>query len=328
MRDRNGIHLRGWVVSRSMKAVALTEFGDPEVLTLQDFPDPLVGPDAVLVEVRAAGVNPVDWKIRRGYLQGAYPHHTPLIPGWDVAGVVRAAGPAVTDYSPGDEVVGYVRKDHVQNGTYAELVAAPERTLAHKSTALNFEQAAGLPLAGLTALQLLRAVGAGQGDVVLVHAAAGGVGHLAVQIARALGVSRVIGTASERNHDYLRELGAEPITYGEGMPERVADLVGGDGQVDAAVDFVGGQALSDSPSITRDSARHGSVVDPQAVLDQGGRYVFVRPNSQDLGWLGELADRGQLRVDVQRSFPLEQAAEAHRVLEEGHVRGKLVLTVG
>jgi NADPH:quinone reductase-like Zn-dependent oxidoreductase len=310
-----------------MKAVALTEFGDPEVLSPQELPDPLVGPDTVLVEVRAAGVNPVDWKIRRGYLQGAFPHHTPLIPGWDVSGVVRAAGPAVTGYRPGDEVVGYVRKDHVQNGTYAELVSAPERTLAPKPSSLNFEQAAGLPLAGLTALQMLRAVGVGEGDVVLVHAAAGGVGHLAVQIARALGATRVIGTASEQNHEYLRELGAEPVSYGEGLVERIADLVGGDGKVDATVDFVGGQALSDSPALVRDAARHGSVVDAQSVLDQGGKYVFVRPDTRDLTWLGELADQGRLRVDVQRTFALDQAAEAQRLLEEGHVRGKLVLTV-
>ncbi|MDR7303051.1 NADP-dependent oxidoreductase [Haloactinomyces albus] len=309
-----------------MQAVALTEFGEPEVLSLQELDDPLVGPDTVLVEVRAAGVNPVDYMIRRGYLQGAYPHHMPLIPGWDVAGVVRAAGPAVTGYRPGDEVVGYVRKDHVQNGTYADMVAAPVRTLAHKSRSLDFERAAGIPLAGLTAVQTLHAAGAGRGDIVLVHAASGGVGHLAVQIATAMGASRVIGTASEGNHEFLRELGAEPLTYGERLPERLAELVGGEGKVDVALDFVGGQALADSPSIVRSPERHVSVMDPDTVLSQGGRYVFVHPDSQQLTWLGELADNGQLRVEVQQTFPLEQAAAAHRVLEDGHVRGKLVLT--
>src|ERR1700754_3431696 len=195
-----------------MKAVALTEYGGPEVLSVRDLPEPLVGPDTVLIEVRAAGVNPVDWKIRQGYLQGAFPHHLPLIPGWDVAGVVKATGPAVTAYRAGDEVIGYARKDHVQHGTYAELVSAPDRVLAPKPHTIDFDHAAGLPLAGLTALQALRAVEVGTGDVVLVHAAAGGVGHLAVQIARELGAARVIGTASERNHDFLRELGAEPVT--------------------------------------------------------------------------------------------------------------------
>lgn len=311
-----------------MKAVALTEFGEPDVLSLRELPEPLVGPDTVLVEVRAAGVNPVDWKIRRGYLQGAFPHHMPLISGWDVSGVVKAVGPAVRDYRPGDEVVGYVREDHVQNGTYAELVSAPERTLAPKPRALSFQQAAALPLAGLTALQTLRAVGAGPGDTAVVHAAAGGVGHLAVQIAKALGVSRVIGTASEVNHDFLRGLGADPISYGEGLVDRVATLVDGDGKVDAAVDFIGGQALSDSPALVRDASRHGSVVEADTVLDQGGQYVFVRPDSAQLSWLGELVDSGELQVEVQRTFPLAQAAQAHALLEEGHVRGKVVLTVG
>ncbi|RCW44096.1 NADPH:quinone reductase-like Zn-dependent oxidoreductase [Halopolyspora algeriensis] len=309
-----------------MKAVALTEFGEPEVLSGQELEDPLVGPDVVLVEVRAAGVNPVDAMIRRGYLQSAYPHHMPLIPGWDVAGVVRAAGPAVTGYQSGDEVIGYVRKDHVQNGTYAELVAAPERTLAHKPRSLDFPQGAGLPLVGLTAVQTLHAARTGQGDVVLVHAASGGVGHIAVQVAFAMGAARVIGTASERNHDFLRELGAEPMTYGERLPERLAEIVGGDGKVDVALDFVGGQALRDSPSVVRRPERHVSVLEPDTVLSQGGRYVFVRPNTQHLTWLGELADNGQLRVEVQQTFPLERAAEAHGVLEDGHVRGKLVLT--
>lgn len=308
-----------------MKAVAHTEFGEPGVLSVRDLPDPLVGPDGVLVEVRAAGVNPVDFKIRQGHLQGAFPHHTPLIPGWDVSGVVRAAGPAVRDYQVGDEVLGYVRKDHVQHGTYAELVAAPDRALAHKPAGLDFDHAGALPLAGLTALQTLRAVRAGDGDTVLVHAAAGGVGHLAVQIARQLGASRVIGTASEGNHAFLREIGAEPVSYGDDLAERLADLLGGDGKVDAVVDFVGGQALTGSPALVRDVSRHGSVLDPETALGQGGHYVFVRPHSEQLAWLAELAAQGALRVEIARTFPLEGAAVAHELLEGGHVRGKVVL---
>lgn len=293
---------------------------------MQELPDPLVGPDTVLVETRAAGVNPVDWKVRRGYLRGAIPHHTPLISGWDLSGVVRAAGPAVTAYQPGDEVVGYVREDHVQNGTYAELVSAPDRTLAHKPPELDFAEAGGLPLAGLTALQMLQAVQAGTGDTILVHAAAGGVGHLAVQIAAELGVTRVVGTASESNHAFLREIGAEPITYGDGLPERVAELVGGDGKVNAALDFVGGQALIDTPALVRDADRHASVQEADTVKAQGGHYIFVRPDSRQLGWLAELAGAGRIQVRVRRRFPLEQAAQAHELLEQGHVQGKLVLT--
>lgn len=309
-----------------MKAVALTEFGEPDVLSVQDLPEPLVGPDVVLVEVRAAGVNPVDFKIRQGHLRGAFPHHTPLIPGWDAAGVVRAAGPAVRDYRVGDEVLGYVREDHVQHGTYAELVAAPERTLAHKPAGLGFDRAAALPLAGLTALQTLNAVRVGRGDTVLVHAAAGGVGHLGVQIAQQLGASRVLGTASERNHAFLRELGAQPVTYGPELAERVAELVGGDGKVDAVVDFAGGRALQDSPGLVREVSRHGSVLDAQTALGQGGQYVFVRPDSQQLAWLADLAARDALRVELARELPLDEAAAAHRLLEDAHVRGKVVLT--
>lgn len=310
-----------------MKAIALNEYGGPEVLRYQEVRDPLVGMDTILVRTRAAGVNPVDWKIREGYLSGAFPHHFPLVPGWDVAGVVETAGPAVTEFKPGDEVLGYVRQDHVQDGAYAELVPAPLRSLVHKPASVSFEVAGALPLAGLTALQALNAVEVTAGDAVLVHAAAGGVGHLAVQIARQLGASRVIGTASERNHDYLRQLGAEPVTYGEGLASRVADLVGGDGKVDAVVDFVGGPALEGSPALLRNPHRHSSIVDPSTVLNQGGRYVFVQPDAAQLSWLAGLVASGDIRVGIQQAFPLEQAAQAHRLLEDGHVRGKLVLTV-
>lgn len=310
-----------------MRAVALTEYGDPGVLSVQELPDPLVGPDHVLVEVRAAGVNPVDFKIRRGFLRGAFPHHEPLVPGWDVAGVVRAAGPAAQGFAAGDEVMGYIRKDHVQHGGYAELVAAADRMLARKPTGLSWAQAAGLPLAGLTALQSLRAAGAGEGDTVLVHAAAGGVGHLAVQLALVLGVSRVIGTASESNHEFVRSLGAEPVAYGDGLASRVAALTGGDGRVDVALDFVGGATLEASPSLVRDPARVVSIVDAKTVLAAGGRYVFVRADAAQLSWLGALADEGRLHVEVRQTFPLEHAAQAHELLEQGHVRGKLVLTV-
>ncbi|MEU4424375.1 NADP-dependent oxidoreductase [Actinoplanes sp. NPDC024001] len=309
-----------------MKAIALDEYGDADVLRLRDLPDPAVGPDVVRIRVRAAGINPVDYKIRQGYLQGAFPHHTPLIPGWDVAGVVDAVGPAVTRFAVGDEVMAYARKDSVQHGTYAELVGVAEPAVAAKPASLDFVRAGGLPLAGLTAFQALTAVDVGPGDVVLVHAAAGGVGHLAVQLARALGAARVIGTASSANHDFLRGLGCEPIEYGDDLPDRLAKLVGGDGRVDAALDFVGGTALSQSPAMVRAAARHASVVDPQ-VKEQGGRYVFVRPNGAQLESLGALADAGRLRVEVAREFPLAEAAQAQRLLEQGHVRGKVVLTV-
>jgi NADPH:quinone reductase-like Zn-dependent oxidoreductase len=309
-----------------MKAVAMTEFGGPEVLRPQELPDPVTGPDGVVVRTRAAGVNPIDYKIRQGNLKAAFPHHFPLVPGWDVAGEVAAVGPAVTGFAVGDEVLSYARKDHIQWGTYAELVRVREESLAGKPASLTFAEAGGLPLAGLTALQSLTAADVGPGDVVLVHAAAGGVGHLAVQIARALGAARVIGTASLRNHEFVRSLGAEPIEYGPDLPQRLAKVVGGDGKVDAALDYVGGAALEQSPALVRSATRHASVVDPK-VLEQGGRYVFVRPDGEQLEVLAGLADSGRLRVEVSREFPLDEAAEAQRELEGGHTRGKIVLTV-
>jgi NADPH:quinone reductase-like Zn-dependent oxidoreductase len=294
-------------------------------MSVQELPDPLVGPDVVLVRVAAVGVNPVDYKIRQGKLRERFPHHVPLVPGWDVAGTVEKAGPAATEFAAGDEVLGYVRKDHVQWGTYAELVAAPVRTLAHRPPGLEVVTAAALPLAGLTALQALRATGAGPGDTVLVHAASGGVGHLAVQVARELGAIRVLGTSSERNADFVKSLGADPVAYGPGLGDRVAELVGGDGRVDVAVDFIGGEALAASPALVRDPARHVSVVDPAPVLEQGGRYVFVRPDAEGLGWLAERVADGRIIVEIQQVFDLAAAPDAHRLLEEGHVRGKLVL---
>ena len=309
-----------------MKAIAFTRFGDADVMSWQELPDPLLGPDQVLVEVKAAGVNPVDFKIRAGYLQGLLPHHLPLIPGWDVAGVVRAVGIGVQDWKPGDEILAYGRKDHVQFGTYAELVALPDRMIARKPSNVDFVTAAALPLAGLTALQALKAVGTGTGDVVLVHAAAGGVGHLQVQIARELGAARVLGTASPRNHEFVRSLGAEPVAYGDALVDVVAELVGGDGLVDAVIDNVGGLAFDQSLQLVRDRARMTSIVDGPRALEHGVINTWARPNGEQTQWLVDRVAAGSIRVEVQQTFPLTEAVKAHKLLEGGHVRGKVVLT--
>lgn len=306
-----------------MRAVAYDQFGGPEVLRLRnDLPDPPVGPDTVLVRVHAVGVNPVDLAIRQGHLASFFPHRFPIVPGWDVAGVVETAGPAITAFAPGDEVYGYVRRDDVQWGTTAEFVPAPQRCLARKPAALSFTEAAGVPLAGLTAYQALtEALEVGEGDRVLVHRAAGGVGFFAVQIAVALG-AHVIGTASPRNHAFLADAGvAEVLDYSAGpVSEQLSE------PVDAVLDLVGGDALADAPQQVRDRARIASVVDP-VVNEMGGRYVFVRPDHEHLEELGRMADAGQLRVPVARAFPLEQTADAHELVAGGHVRGKVVVTV-
>ncbi|WP_407916286.1 NADP-dependent oxidoreductase [Kitasatospora sp. NE20-6] len=307
-----------------MKAMVIREYGGPEVVEHTEVPDPRVGPDSVLVRVRAVGVNPVDRKIREGLLDGILDVRFPLIMGWDVAGVVQAVGGGVTEFRPGDEVIGYVRKDTVEHGTYAELVAAPVRTLARKPAALDWAQAGGLPLAGLTAYQaLVRTLRIGPGQTVLVHAAAGGVGSLAVQIATAHG-ARVIGTASERNHAYLRGLGAEPVAHGDGLVDRVRALAP-DG-VDAVLDLVGGDALDASAQLVRDPAAVASAAD-YGVAARGGHYVWARPDTTDLTELARLADEGRLRVPVASTFPLAQAASAQALNAEGRTRGKIVLLV-
>ncbi|MEU1376959.1 NADP-dependent oxidoreductase [Streptomyces triculaminicus] len=304
-----------------MKAVSYRAYGGPEALEYGELPDPRPGPDSVLVRVRAAAVNPVDWKAQAGYLAGMIDPVFPVIPGWDVSGVVVALGADTPEFQVGDEVMGYVREDFLSRGTFAEYVAAPVRTLARKPANLSFEQAAGLPLAGLTAFQSLKAARAGEGDTVLVHAAAGGVGSMAVQLARHLG-ARVIGTASERNHDYLRSLGAEPVTYGEGLNERVRAMA--PGGVDVVLDLVGG-VVKDSAEVTAEGARLVSITDPE-VTGLGGRLLWVRPDVADLTALGHLAEQGVLSVEVARVLPLEKTAEAQRLSAEGHTRGKIVVT--
>ncbi|MGW8552477.1 NADP-dependent oxidoreductase [Streptomyces tubercidicus] len=306
-----------------MKAIIANSYGGPEVLTYTDHPEPKVGPDSFLIRVKAAGVNPVDWKILAGYLDPMLDGHFPLIPGWDVAGVVEAVGADATEYAVGDEVIGYVRKDEVQHGTFAELVAAPVRTLARKPASLSWQEAAGLPLAGLTAYQALDRVGVTAGETVLVHAAAGGVGSLAVQIAIAQG-ARVIGTAGEHNHEFLRSLGAEPVIYGEGLAARVRGLA--PEGIDAAVDFVGGGVVDVSQGLLKDRSRVASITDGE-VKAKGGHMVWVRPDTADLTALGALADAGKLTVPVAASFPLSEAAEAFRQSMTGRTRGKLVLGV-
>ncbi|MFF1565528.1 NADP-dependent oxidoreductase [Streptomyces sp. NPDC058293] len=307
-----------------MKAISYSGYGGPEVLEYGEARDPKVGPDSVLVKVRAAAVNPVDWKAREGYLDPVLDAVFPVIPGWDVSGVVIRPGAAVTEFVTGDEVIGYVREDFLSRGTFAEYVAAPVRTLARKPRNLTYEEAAGLPLAGLTAYQVLTgALAVQEGDVVLVHAAAGGVGSIAVQLGRHLG-ARVIGTASEHNHDFLRELGAEPVTYGEGLAERVRALA--PEGVDAVFDTVGGEALKASADLLAPGGRLASIADA-SVVDLGGRYVFVRPDAADLARLADLAEQDVVTVHVDETFPLERAADAQRLSAEGRTRGKIVVTV-
>lgn len=305
-----------------MKAITYARYGDADVLELTDQPMPKVAPGEVLIRVRSAAVNPVDWKIMAGYLDEVMQTYFPVVPGWDAAGVVETVGFDVPEFQPGDEVIVYARKDFVHDGTFAEFITVPARSVARKPAALDWDQAAGLPLAGLTAYQLLTRLDVAQDDTVLIHAAAGGVGALGVQLARNMG-ARVIGTASERNHDFLRSLGAEPVTYGDGLADRVRALA--PKGIDVALDFVGG-VLDVTRAVLREGGRHGSIIDP-SVAEAGGLWAWVRPSGADLQQLADLADEGRLTVNVAETFPLEQAAEAFRLSQGGHVRGKIAVQV-
>jgi NADPH:quinone reductase-like Zn-dependent oxidoreductase len=309
-----------------MRGIAIDRYGGNDEMTLRDdLPEPKVGPDSVLVRTRAVGVNPVDWKVVRGYLQGAFPSHFPLVPCWDLAGVVEAVGPAVTEWSPGDEVVAYDRQDHLQWGTLSELVSVPIRCVGPKPQSLSWNEAGCLPLAGMTAWQVVvAALEVQPGDTVLVHAAAGGVGSFATQIAVARG-ARVIGTASPGNHDYLRGLGAEPVAYGDGLIEAVKALA--PTGVDAIVDLVGGDALDATPAVLAPGGRLASIVDADTTKAMGGRYVFVRTNPAHLVELGQLADAGRLKVEISGTYKLEEAVAAFDQVEDGHGRGKVVIVV-
>ncbi|QXJ21871.1 NADP-dependent oxidoreductase [Actinomadura graeca] len=305
-----------------MRAVTYDSYtADDSRLVVGEVPEPKAGPGCVLVEVRAAGVNPVDWKAMAGGLDALMDAVFPVIPGWDVAGVVRGRGPDAPEFAPGDEVMAYARKDVLKDGTFAQYVAVPAAHVALKPVALGWAEAGGLPLAGMTAQRCLDRLDVGRDDVLLVHAASGGVGGLAVQIARSRG-ARVIGTASEVNHDHLRDLGAEPVVYGDGLAARVRELAP-DG-VSAVADFAGGQ-LETTLAVLRAGGRHVSVADPE-VEEHGGHWIWVRPDGAKLALLADLAERGALKVDVAATFPLDEVGAAFEASRGGHTRGKLVIT--
>jgi NADPH:quinone reductase-like Zn-dependent oxidoreductase len=306
----------------------MTALGGPEMLELQDVERPEPIPTEVLIRITAAGINPVDWKTRQhgGFRRAV--GDPPLILGWDIAGVVEEIDPDVTRFAPGDRVFGMPWFPRLARG-YAEYATAPARQLARTPEALSDEQAGGLPLAGLTAWQALVDVAqVEEGTRVLIHAAAGGVGHLAVQIATARG-AHVIGTAREEKHGFLRELGLdEPIDYTAGpFEEAVAD-------VDVVLDLVGGEAYGLHSLRT---LREGGLwicipADvPHAVAvaarEQSKRAIsfLVEPDYAGLESLAALADEGRLAVAVDRTYPLAQAADAHRRLEDGRATGKIVL---
>ncbi|MFD1149919.1 NADP-dependent oxidoreductase [Saccharothrix hoggarensis] len=301
-----------------MKAVVLERFGGPEELRPADVARPEPGPGQVRVAVRAAGVNPFDGKVRSGAMEAVFPTPLPAILGLEVAGVVDAVGADVTGVAVGDPVFGFA-----DTGSYAEHALAT--TVARKPEGLSWEHAVTLPVAGETADRVLGLLDVRPGETLLVHGAAGAVGSIAVQVAVAAGV-RVIGTAGPGNQEHVAALGATPTTYGEGLVERVRALA--PEGVDAVFDVAGKGALPDSITLRGGTDRIVTIADNTA--HELGVVFAAGPQQRSAERLAELADlaaQGTLRTTVAATFPLVEAAEAHRLSDSGHARGKVVLTV-
>jgi NADPH:quinone reductase-like Zn-dependent oxidoreductase len=306
------------------RIVAPADFGGPEQLALTEVPTPEPGAGEVRVSVRAIGVNPIDWKFYSGRM-GTDPAILGAM-GLEVSGVVAAVGDGVTGWSTGDEVI----VPGVPGSAYADDVLAPADGLLAKPAGLSFEQAAAVTLVGGTAAHAVEAARVSEGDTVLVHGGAGGVGGLTVQLARRRG-ARVLATGAERNDAYLRELGAEPVRYGDGLQDRVRALAP-DG-VKAVVDTVGtDEAVDASLALVEDPARVVSIAafgrgsDGITLIGNGpgadpGTELRTRARAE----VAQLLADGELTLSIERTYPLEETAQAHRDSQAGHTRGKLVV---
>jgi NADPH:quinone reductase-like Zn-dependent oxidoreductase len=309
----------------TMKAVRIHSYGEPDVLVYEEAPLPELGEDDVLIRVHATSVNPFDWKVRRGYLAGWLNHTLPLIPGWDVSGVIEAAGPQVSDLRPGDEVYGMA--DVSRNGAYAEYIVVRASQLAPKPRSVDHIHAAAVPQAALTAWQaLFNAGGLSAGQRVLIHAAAGGVGHFAVQFAKQRG-AYVIGTASERNLDFVRELGADEVVDYTTTP--FEDVVH---DVDVVLDTIGGDTQQRSWKTLKPGGILVSIVEPpsaELAAQHGVRQAFfgASQNADDLNAIAELIDSGKVKPTVSSVLPLDEVQNAHTMSEGMHTRGKIVMKV-
>ena len=299
-----------------MKAVQFAEYGGPEVLQVVEVPEPHAGRGKVRIAVRAAGVNGMDWKIRSGYLTAQIPIDLPSGTGVDASGVVDEVGEGVTGVAVGDAVFG------TGSATLAEHAVLSNWAL--KPDGLSFEEAAGFPVPVETAARIIDQVGVAAGETLVVSGAAGGVGSAVVQIARDRGIS-VIGTASERNLDYLRSLGAVATTYGDGLVERVRDLAP-DG-VDAALDIAGSGVIAELIELTGDPAKVLSIADFTA--PQFGAQVSTSGSDAAASFAeaARLFEQGALHIPVEKTFPLAEAGDAQAMSQAGHVAGRLVVTI-
>lgn len=308
---------------QTMKAIRIHSYGGPEVLQYEEAPRPVLNDDDVLIRVKAAGVNPVDWKIRQGYMKEMIT--LPLIPGWDVAGVIEEKGSKVTGLEIGDSV--YSRPEILRNGGYAEYIAVKAAEVALMPTSIDFIRAAAVPLAALTAWQSIFDLAHLQaGQKILIHAAAGGVGHFAVQFANWAG-AHVIGTASASNHEFLKSIGAhEAIDYNTTAFEDVVH------DADVVLDTMSGEVWQRSWKVLKKggimvSTLRGPEAGGMDALNKLCAHVFVQPDAAQLGEIAALIDNGRVRAEIAGVYPLRDAAKAHIANQSGHTRGKIVLEV-
>ncbi|MFJ6135069.1 NADP-dependent oxidoreductase [Kitasatospora sp. NPDC092286] len=301
-----------------VKALGFVDYGGPENQEFLDRPVLEPGPGQLGITVRAAGVNPVDWKIRTGRL--GKNRTLPAVLGQEAAGVVERVGPGVEGFTPGDEVFGLAAA-----GGYAEQTLLLAAMSALRPLGAGFDQVAALPVAAATGDDGVRDVGLGSGRTLLILGIAGGVGSAAAQIARSRGL-RVIGTASDTNREYVESLGAVQVRYGDGVAERIR-AAAPDG-VDGILDLVGGDDLRAAAETLADRAKLVSTVDPDTVAELGGRYITRSTTSETLAALAALVATGELDPHITGRYPLNRAAEALALVESGHARGKLVLDIG
>src|SRR5438477_5227380 len=314
--------------SQTMKAVRIHNYGGPEVLKYEDAPRPQPGKGEVLIRVHATSVNPIDWRVRAGYMKDFLSHSFPLILGWDVSGLVEEVGsnPATAGrFKKGDEV--YSLPDHTRNGAYAEYMVVRESEVALKPNALHHIRAAAVPLAALTAWQALFDTAQLQPEQrVLIHGAAGGVGHFAVQLAKWKG-AYIIGTASVKNHEMLYELGAdELIDYTQQRFEDVAR------KIDIVLDTLGGETQERSWSVLKKGGNLVSLVQPPSEekakkLGVRAALLSAQPNGAQLAEIAKIIDSGELTPVINRILPLSEARRAHELSQSGHIHGKIALRV-
>ncbi|WP_194543236.1 NADP-dependent oxidoreductase [Paenibacillus sp. JZ16] len=304
-----------------MKAMAITSFGPPEVLKLTEMKQPQAGPGTVRVRVKAAGVLPFDCGVRNGTIGYVPQQRFPMIPGNEFAGVIDQVGEGVDQFAVGMEVLGFSLLH-----CYAEYVVVDADQIVIKPERMPWEIAGGFSGNGQGAHMALKSVGIEEGDTVLIHAAAGGFGTFACQLAKAWGAAAVIGTASERNHEYLRSIGVIPVAYGAGLVERVRRIA--PQGIDAAVDAAGPEALRASAQLVHNKERIRTMVSDETAVELG---IPVLSGTRTAARLQELVDlymESYIRIHIREVFPLHEAPEAHRIVETGHGRGKVILLVG